>query len=152
MTDPSGIPGDEPPQDPYGRLSGPPPYAQPSGPPPYGQQPQYGQQPPYGGPPYGQPQGFLPGAYAPDHPRATMSLVLGILGIVVCGILAPFAWWIGKRTLGEIDGGVVDHLRNATGAYDGAPVGLAEYGRVRDDIAAAVGKLDHLRRIGRPFR
>jgi uncharacterized membrane protein YjgN (DUF898 family) len=33
-----------------------------------------------------------------------MSLVLGILGIVVCGILAPFAWWIGKRTLGEIDG------------------------------------------------
>jgi uncharacterized membrane protein YjgN (DUF898 family) len=38
-----------------------------------------------------------------DHPRATLSLVLGILGILVCGIIAPFAWSIGKRTLAEID-------------------------------------------------
>jgi uncharacterized membrane protein YjgN (DUF898 family) len=38
-----------------------------------------------------------------DHPRATLSLILGILGIVVCGIIAPFAWSIGKRTLTEID-------------------------------------------------
>jgi len=43
-------------------------------------------------------------AYAPDHPKATTALVLGILGMVVCGVLAPFAWWIGKRTLNEIDG------------------------------------------------
>jgi len=43
-------------------------------------------------------------AYAPDHPRATTSLVLGILGLVVCGLIAPFAWRIGKRTLDEIDG------------------------------------------------
>jgi hypothetical protein len=59
----------------------------------YGQQPDYGQQQPYGQP-----------AYAPpDHPKATTSLILGILGIVLCSILAPFAWRIGKRTVDEID-------------------------------------------------
>ncbi len=72
----------------------------PPAPPPgqqgYGQ-PGYGQQPPYG-----PPQGY-PVAYAPDHPKATTSLVLGILGFVVCGILAPFAWRMGKRTVAEID-------------------------------------------------
>lgn len=61
----------------------------------------YGQQ--YGQPPaYGQPQGY-PVAYAPDHPKATTSLILGILGIVVCGIIAPFAWRMGKQTVTEID-------------------------------------------------
>jgi TRAP-type C4-dicarboxylate transport system permease small subunit len=38
-----------------------------------------------------------------DHPRATMSMILGILGLVICGIIAPFAWRIGKRTMDEID-------------------------------------------------
>jgi uncharacterized membrane protein YjgN (DUF898 family) len=42
-------------------------------------------------------------AYAPDHPKATTSLILGILGIVICGIIAPFAWRMGKRTVAEID-------------------------------------------------
>ena len=41
--------------------------------------------------------------YAPDHPRATLALVLGILGIVLCQVAAPFAWVIGKRTVAEID-------------------------------------------------
>jgi uncharacterized membrane protein YjgN (DUF898 family) len=41
--------------------------------------------------------------YAPDHPRATSSLVLGILGLVLCGVIAPFAWVIGKRAVNEID-------------------------------------------------
>ena len=70
---------------------------------PYGQ-PAYGQ-PAYGQPAYGQPAyGQQPMGYAPDHPRATTALVLGILGLVVCGLVAPFAWRIGKRTLDEIDG------------------------------------------------
>jgi hypothetical protein len=30
-------------------------------------------------------------------------MVLGILGIVVCGVIAPFAWSIGKKTRDEID-------------------------------------------------
>ncbi|MEP7090218.1 MAG: DUF4190 domain-containing protein [Nocardioidaceae bacterium] len=108
----TNTPGDgEPPQDPYGQQ---PPYGEPPQD-PYGQQPPYGQppgygQPPYGQPagygqtqPYGQPPGYPPGAYAPDHPKATTSLVLGILGIVICGIIAPFAWRMGKQTVSEID-------------------------------------------------
>jgi uncharacterized membrane protein YjgN (DUF898 family) len=39
----------------------------------------------------------------PDHPKATTSLVLGILGVVLCQVLSPFAWVTGKRTLAEID-------------------------------------------------
>jgi hypothetical protein len=115
----TNTPGDgQPPQDP---SDGPPegadtpPYGQPSEQPtaPYGQPPQYGQAgpPQYGqpGPPaYGQPQyapqpGY-PVAYAPDHPRATTALVLGILGVVLCQLVAPFAWVIGRRTVAEIDG------------------------------------------------
>jgi uncharacterized membrane protein YjgN (DUF898 family) len=29
--------------------------------------------------------------------------VLGILGVVLCQIIAPFAWSMGKKTLNEID-------------------------------------------------
>jgi hypothetical protein len=58
------------------------------------------QQPPpgYGAPGYG--------AYPPpppNHPQATTALVLGILGIVVCGLCGPFAWSIGGRAVREID-------------------------------------------------
>lgn len=121
--------GSDQPQDPYARPQDPyatpqDPYARPQDPypdastgatayplgvgdqPAY-EQPGYGQpgygQPAYGQPAYGQPQGYPPGAYPPDHPRATTSLVLGILGIVLCGIAAPFAWRMGKRTVTEID-------------------------------------------------
>jgi hypothetical protein len=92
-----------PEQQPYGQQ----PYGQqPYGQQPYGQQP-YGQQPyeqqPYGQPGYDQQYGPPPVGYAPDHPKATTSLVLGILGIVVCGVLAPFAWQSGKRAVAEID-------------------------------------------------
>jgi len=60
---------------------------------------QQGQQPAYGQPSYGQ----APVRYAPDHPKATTALVLGILGVVLCQIIAPFAWSIGKKSLNEID-------------------------------------------------
>lgn len=76
---------------------------------PYGQQP-YGQQP-FGQP--GQP-GYHP-SYSwapkpPEHPSATTSMVLGLIGLVgilVCGgltlVISPFAWVIGGRALREID-------------------------------------------------
>jgi hypothetical protein len=50
-----------------------------------------------------------PAGSAPDHPQATLALVLGILGLVLCGILAPFAWVIGGRAVRDIDasGGAV---------------------------------------------
>ena len=51
------------------------------------------------------------GAYGPprDHPQATTILVLGILSLVVCQLIGPVAWVMGKRALDEIDrsGGAV---------------------------------------------
>lgn len=44
------------------------------------------------------------GAY-PEQSQATTVLVLGILGIVICGILAPFAWSMGNKELAAIDSG-----------------------------------------------
>lgn len=51
-------------------------------------------------PPYPAQPGYAP---PPEHPRATTVLVLGILGLVLCGVIAPFAWVMGKSTLEEID-------------------------------------------------
>jgi hypothetical protein len=41
----------------------------------------------------------------PEQSQATTILVLGILGIVICGILAPFAWSMGSKELAAIDSG-----------------------------------------------
>ncbi|MEO3794606.1 DUF4190 domain-containing protein [Nonomuraea sp. B10E15] len=38
-----------------------------------------------------------------SHPNGTVILVLGILGLVVCSLLGPFAWVMGNRALREID-------------------------------------------------
>jgi len=38
-----------------------------------------------------------------DHPKATTAMVLGIVGVVLCGFAAPFAWSIGGKALKEID-------------------------------------------------
>ena len=74
-------------------------------PPPYGEQqpPNYygGQQPPPGYPPYG--YGQSPYAAPPDHPSTTTVLILGILGLVACQVLSPFAWVMGNRVVREID-------------------------------------------------
>lgn len=60
-----------------------------AGPPP--QYPYPGGQPGY---PYGP---------VPDQSQATTALVLGILGVSLCGVVAPFAWSIGRSSLREID-------------------------------------------------
>jgi uncharacterized membrane protein YjgN (DUF898 family) len=39
----------------------------------------------------------------PNNQKATTALVLGILGVVVCGVIAPFAWSIGGKAVQEID-------------------------------------------------
>lgn len=38
-----------------------------------------------------------------EHPQGTTVLILGILGIVACQILGPFAWSMGNKALAEID-------------------------------------------------
>jgi hypothetical protein len=48
------------------------------------------------GPPYYGPQSY-------SHPNGTTILVLGILSLVVCTFIGPFAWAIGNRALREID-------------------------------------------------
>ena len=127
---PYGQPGQAP-SYPYGQPSGPvapPPYAQapygqaPYGPPPYAPAP-HGQ-PPSSRPAYGYPppagQSAPPGGLAvpapyaafaprPDHPQSTLSLVLGIAGLVgglaLCGlglVASPFAWALGRNALNEI--------------------------------------------------
>lgn len=70
---------------------------------PQGPPPQYGSgRGAYGDPAYGAPGG----GYGPpqvEHPQGTVVLVLGILAIVACQILGPFAWVMGNRAMKEID-------------------------------------------------
>ena len=53
-------------------------------------------QPPYGAPRYAGPP--------PNHAQATTVLVLGILGLLACQAVGPFAWIMGNRVVAEIDG------------------------------------------------
>lgn len=86
------------PQTSYGQASG---YAQPSStvggyPEPSGY-PGYGQslapqQQPYG---YGYPM-------APDHPSSTVVLVLGLIGMFLFPLTAPFAWVMGSKARAEM--------------------------------------------------
>lgn len=59
-----------------------------------------GGQPPYQPPPGYQPYG---GGGAREHPQGTTILVFGILSLVVCSILGPFAWSMGNKALREMD-------------------------------------------------
>ncbi|MGH7201414.1 MAG: hypothetical protein ACREJB_12465, partial [Planctomycetaceae bacterium] len=54
-------------------------------------------------PPPGQEQG-----------RGTLILILGILSIVVCPILGPFAWSMGKADLQKIDQGLISQQERGT--------------------------------------
>lgn len=55
----------------------------------------------------------------PEHPRATLVLVLGIIGMMFCQFCAPFAWVMGRRALDEIDasGGSVGGRSNVLVGY-----------------------------------
>jgi Domain of unknown function (DUF4190) len=87
-----------------------------STPPPPPPPPGYGQ-PAYGQPAYGQPgYGYQPPR---DHPRATTSLVLGILGLVLCQLLGPVALVMGRKAVKEIDasGGALGGRGSATAGW-----------------------------------
>ncbi|MBB6352044.1 DUF4190 domain-containing protein [Nonomuraea muscovyensis] len=48
---------------------------------------------------------YGPSPYGPPltHPNGTTILILGILSLVVCSLIGPFAWVMGNRALREID-------------------------------------------------
>lgn len=54
-------------------------------------------------PGYGYGGGYPQGGYQQEHPQGTTILVLGILSLVVCGLMGPFAWSMGTKALREID-------------------------------------------------
>lgn len=64
----------------------------------------------------------------PDHPRAVLILVLGILSLVACHILGPVVWAMGSRARREI--------RESQGALGGD--GMVTAGWVCGIIASAV--------------
>jgi hypothetical protein len=59
--------------------------------------------PPGGG--YGAAQPSYGGGGQPEHPQGTTILVLGIVGLVCCGIAAVVAWIMGNKAQQEIDAG-----------------------------------------------
>lgn len=119
---------DSPPPPSFGADPNQPPPTTPYPQSPYQQSGQQsGQQPgqvPYGAPQY--PLGGYPAA--PDHPQSSTVLVLGILGVTVCGVLAPIAWVMGNRVVAEIDA--------SSGAIGGRP--NANAGRICGIIGTAL--------------
>ena len=63
-----------------------------------------------------------------NHPQATTVLVVGILGLVLCQLISPFAWVMGNRVVREID--------SAGGAYGGRD--QANIGRILGIIGTAL--------------
>ena len=88
----------------------------------------YGTPPPppgYGGPQYGAPQY---GGPPPNHPKAVTILVLGILGLVCCGVVGIIAWVMGNTALREID--------SSGGAIGGR--GMVQAGRICGIVATCL--------------
>ena len=52
--------------------------------------------------------------FYPEQSKSTTVLVLGILGIVVCSILAPIAWYMGNEEVTAIDAGRRDPTNRGT--------------------------------------
>ncbi len=67
--------------------------------------------------------------FYPETSQATTALVLGILGIVICGLCAPFAWYIGGNEVKAID----------AGRRDPSNRGSAQAGRILGIIVSILG-------------
>ena len=64
-----------------------------------------------------------PGAPEKKSNRAMTSLILGILGIICCGLLAPVAWYMGSEELKAIRAGTAP-AQNETTAKVGMILGI----------------------------
>ena len=49
------------------------------------------------------PPNYVPTGTVREYPGGTTVLVLGILSLVICGILGPFAWSMGNKAIKAID-------------------------------------------------
>ncbi len=58
-----------------------------------------------------------------DRDKANLSLVLGIIGVVLCAPCAPFAWYFGAKTLDAIYSGSISD-ENITMAKIGRIMGI----------------------------
>lgn len=47
----------------------------------------------------------MPGTLPQQSSRAVVAVVLGVLGIICCGLLAPVAWYLAGEELKHIDAG-----------------------------------------------
>ncbi len=52
--------------------------------------------------------------FYPEQSKATTVLVLGILGLVLCSVLAPIAWYMGNEEVRAIDAGRRDPANRGT--------------------------------------
>ena len=59
--------------------------------------------------------------------QATTALIVGIVGVVCCGLAAPFAWYLGNKELQLI----------AAGQSSSAGQGLAQAGKILGMIGSA---------------
>lgn len=68
-----------------------------------------------------------PPGYRSDHPQAITAMVLGILGLVCCGLASPFAIWLGRKSMREIDasGGQVGGRGQAQAGFIMGIIGTA---------------------------
>ena len=60
--------------------------------------------------------------------QATTALIVGIVGVVCCGLAAPFAWYLGNKELQLI----------AAGQSSAAGQGLAQAGKILGMVGSAL--------------
>ncbi len=112
----------QPPQEPQQPPQQPPPPAPPQQPYQQPGQPQYQ-------PPTRYPQQPAPVYQSPPNaPGAVPALILGIVGLVLCGIAAPFAWWQGQSAERAIE---------ASGGTLGGK-GMATTGKILGIVGTAI--------------
>lgn len=82
---------------------------------------------PYGGGPYPPNPGYPAYGYppaAPDHPQTTTVMILGILGLVLCQVCAPFAWVMAGKARREIAAAPPGTYGPSTGVTVGYVLGI----------------------------
>lgn len=58
------------------------------------------------------------------HPNGTTILVLGVLSLVICAVLGPFAWVMGNQAMSEIQASPEIHWSNEGNVTAGRILGI----------------------------